>query len=52
MPPRPEAQHKLVLHPPARDVPGPMGQGDDDLFNDFDVLIKAGTALHVGRTGP
>ncbi|MGI5380553.1 low molecular weight phosphotyrosine protein phosphatase [Streptomyces sp. CA-251387] len=43
--------HKLSLYLPGRDVPDPMGQGDQ-VFNDCAVLIDAGTALHVGRGLP
>ncbi|MBA4863757.1 low molecular weight phosphotyrosine protein phosphatase [Streptomyces sp. PSKA54] len=40
--------HKLSLYLPGRDVPDPMGQGDD-AFNECAVLIEAGTALHLGQ---
>ncbi|MEU9662823.1 low molecular weight phosphotyrosine protein phosphatase [Streptomyces chartreusis] len=40
--------HKLGLYLPGRDVPDPIGQGDN-AFNDCTVLIEAGTALHIGR---
>lgn len=43
--------HKLGLYLPGRDVPDPMGQGDE-VFNDCAVLIEAGTALHIGRGLP
>ncbi|MFD4945402.1 hypothetical protein ACFVYE_42060 [Streptomyces sp. NPDC058239] len=39
---------KLGLYLGNRDVPDPMGQGDD-VFNDCAVLIETGTALHFGR---
>ncbi|KMS74180.1 hypothetical protein ACM01_14745 [Streptomyces viridochromogenes] len=44
-------EHKLGLYLPGRDVPDPMGQGDE-VFNDCAVLIEAGTALHIGRGHP
>jgi protein-tyrosine phosphatase len=44
-------EHKLGLYLPGRDVPDPIGQGDD-VFNECAVLIEAGTALHVGRNHP
>lgn len=43
--------HKLGLYLGDRDVPDPMGQGDD-AFNDCAVLIEAGTALHISRHRP
>ncbi|MFF4403642.1 low molecular weight phosphotyrosine protein phosphatase [Streptomyces sp. NPDC001404] len=43
--------HKLSLYLRGRDVPDPMGRGDD-AFNDCAVLIEAGTALHLGRSLP
>lgn len=42
---------KLGLYLRDRDVPDPMGQGDD-AFNDCAVLIEAGTTLHLGRSLP
>ncbi|MFJ3587605.1 low molecular weight phosphotyrosine protein phosphatase [Streptomyces sp. NPDC090231] len=39
---------KLGLYLGDRDVPDPMGQGDE-VFNDCAVLIETGTALHVCR---
>lgn len=43
--------HKLGLYLQDRDVPDPMGQGED-VFNECAVLIEAGTALHIGRRRP
>ncbi|KJY42409.1 hypothetical protein VR41_07800 [Streptomyces sp. NRRL B-1568] len=43
--------HKLALYLRSRDVPDPMGQGDD-AFNECAVLIEAGTALHIDRNVP
>lgn len=42
---------KLGLYLGNRDVPDPMGQGDD-VFNDCAVLIETGTALHLDRRIP
>lgn len=39
---------KLGLYLGNRDVPDPMGQGEE-VFNDCAVLIETGTALHLGR---
>lgn len=44
-------EHKLGLYLRDRDVPDPIGQGDE-VFNDCAVLIEAGTALHIGRGLP
>ncbi|MFF1320720.1 hypothetical protein [Streptomyces sp. KS_5] len=44
-----DSVHKLGLYLPGRDVPDPIGQGED-AFNDCAVLIEAGTALHIGRS--
>ncbi|MEU9619145.1 low molecular weight phosphotyrosine protein phosphatase [Streptomyces sp. NPDC048155] len=43
--------HKLHLYLGDRDVPDPMGQGDE-MFSECAVLIEAGTALHIGRRRP
>ncbi|WP_327177798.1 hypothetical protein OG599_22630 [Streptomyces sp. NBC_01335] len=43
--------HKLGLYLGDRDVPDPMGQGDD-VFDECAVLIEAGSALHSGRRRP
>ncbi|MGW7639520.1 arsenate reductase/protein-tyrosine-phosphatase family protein [Streptomyces decoyicus] len=40
-------ERKLGLYLRDRDVPDPMGQGDD-AFDGCAVLIEAGTALHTG----
>lgn len=42
---------KLGLYLGDRDVPDPMGRGDE-VFHDCAVLIEAGTALHIGRDRP
>ncbi|MER5969685.1 low molecular weight phosphotyrosine protein phosphatase [Streptomyces sp. NPDC002055] len=43
--------HKLGLYLRDRDVPDPMGQGDD-AFNNCATLIESGTALHTGSRRP
>ncbi|MES9558639.1 MULTISPECIES: low molecular weight phosphotyrosine protein phosphatase [unclassified Streptomyces] len=42
---------KIRLYLDDRDVPDPMGKGDE-AFNECAVLIEAGTALHIGRRPP